>query len=260
MFSFTVCVEFDDLLAITLPRNMRHFDTTVIVTSSRDSRTCALAGQHGADVFLTEAFWDDEAIFNKGLALEKATSVLGVIEKSDWIAVWDADTILPASADFSGLVPGNIYGATRRILEHPKNADYYDAPAMWENLPRGIDSYPWGADRVTLGGHLMVFHTRDPVLDSGNWFPMDWAHAGGFDSDFIGKWPSSRQRRLPFDVLHLGLPGRNWMGRITDRLDGVPIHNRAAREKAHQKLINQRAQTLDYSKEKVGGLRRNSLF
>ena len=74
MKAITVCVEYDDLLAITLPWNAHAFDHTMIVTSWADKATYELV-EKMADCGLavtpyrTDAFFDDDCSFNKGKAV-----------------------------------------------------------------------------------------------------------------------------------------------------------------------------------------------
>jgi hypothetical protein len=46
-------------------------------------------------------------------------------------------------------------------------------------------------------------------------------HAGGCDSVFQEKFPSSKKFRLNFDSLHLGEVDVDWLGRTTKRTDGT---------------------------------------
>ena len=57
MKSIVVCVEYDDFLAVTLPRNRRHFRHTLVVTSFADLGTQRIARSAGCACYLTDAFY-----------------------------------------------------------------------------------------------------------------------------------------------------------------------------------------------------------
>ncbi|MFO0202723.1 MAG: hypothetical protein ACK528_06290, partial [Alphaproteobacteria bacterium] len=57
MRAFIVCVNYADLLAITLPYNRHHFSEVIVVTSSADTQTQAISRQNRAYCFVTEVFY-----------------------------------------------------------------------------------------------------------------------------------------------------------------------------------------------------------
>ena len=209
--SLAVCVEYDDFLAITLPRNMRHFTRTLVVTSPADTRTQDLAKQHGAECYVTDAFYRNGAAFNKGLAIEEAFDVLG---RDGWICVWDADIVMPDCIQFPREIDC-LYSPARHILDDPAT---YSDDLTWLTLPSPTQPHEFD-------GYFQMFHslTIDPP-----WYGTGWRHAGGCDSDFQFRFSEASRRRPPFSVLHLGsegIPeigvriGRNWRGRVTPRID-----------------------------------------
>ena len=65
----SICVDFADILALTLPRNARHFKNILVVTSPDDHATAdVVKSVKNASLFTTDAFYRDGAVFNKGLA------------------------------------------------------------------------------------------------------------------------------------------------------------------------------------------------
>jgi hypothetical protein len=122
--------------------------------------------------------------------------------------------------------PPDIYPA----YAHKINSDgeWKDADTMqliqipdeneWRNYPIHRNTAEWA-------GYSQIFHANDPVLGSPPWHEVDWVHAGGADSMFQRKWPRDRKIRPPFEVLHLGLAGENWMGRATPYADGTKPEN-----------------------------------
>lgn len=211
MNSLTVCVGYSDLLAITLPRNARHFHCTLVVTSPGDSRTIELveslqrtmSPQH-VQYFKTDAFTRHGATFNKGLAIEEAFDVLG---RSGWMCVWDADTLLPTFPRFlKVLTRGILYSAARRILHDPKE---WHPTLDWNSVPIVADTRP-----TTFPGYYHIFHAEDEALKTPSfpWYDVTFKHAGGGDGFFQSRWPKDKKVRLPDPVLHLGPRDTNWFG------------------------------------------------
>jgi hypothetical protein len=216
MNSIVVCVEFDDFLALTLPRNKRHFGRTLVVTSCADVSTQKLALENSCECFVTDSFYEHGAMFNKGLALEKGLDVLG---REGWICIWDADIVMPNSIEFDKSKEC-LYTALRRTLDFPQ--DFSD-DLDWETVPvTGLEcEYP---------GYFQLFHAS--AARQKPWYETDWTHAGGCDGSFQHRF--KRLARPPFNVLHLGPSvdeaplfhlriGNNWCGRTTPRLDGKPL-------------------------------------
>jgi hypothetical protein len=204
MNSIVCCVDFDDFLRITLPKNIHHFDRTVVVTAPHDIYTAEVCAQHGADCFITDAFYKDGACFNKGAAMEEGFDVLG---REGWICIWDADIVMPESMDLSNLREDCLYGVPRRILDDPHA--YHPEIA-------------WLEARMTTGhefqGFFQLFNASSLGLIKP-WYGTTWKHAGGCDNDFLANWPDKRRVILPFEVLHLGPAWENWHGRVSPRVD-----------------------------------------
>ncbi len=212
--AITVCVEYDDYLAVTLPRNRHYFDKYVVITSPFDNRTFKLATANGCTVHATDAFYQRNAWFNKGAALEEGLDVLG---RNGWIWVLDADIVLPPNLQLpSNSDPTCLYVPARHVLRDPTAfSDGLD----WTTLP--VSTMPG-----EFAGYSQLFHAS--ALTSKPWYTCNWNHAGGCDSDFEAKFPEDKRKRTPFNVLHLGpeggvMPdsrvGCNWLGRVSPRID-----------------------------------------
>lgn len=208
------CLDYDDYLRITLPRNMRHLAECVVVTAPRDERTKAVARSiPNVRVVETEAFFRAGAKFNKGAAINVG---LEAMDLSGWVLIWDADTLFPDGLRFDGIEPGNLYSCQRRMLKDaarwsPKLTD-------WHGLPT------WHDKGCNFIGYFQLFHASDPrVSDRRRWYDEKHAHAGGADWSFAKLWPDIQRVELPHEVLHLGPADTNWFGRVSARIDGGPI-------------------------------------
>ncbi len=97
MRAILVSVDYADLLRITLPYNIHHFEEAWVVTSKSDPETAKAvmemqARQLPVSIFATDAFYDDGAVFNKWKALEQGLDAMG---RHGWLVVMDADILWP---------------------------------------------------------------------------------------------------------------------------------------------------------------------
>ena len=270
MNGLVVCVNFWDLLAITLPRNARFFDEVLVVTTPDDYRTQSVvgAGPPNVNVYCTDVFTKNGATFNKGAAVEEGLDVLG---REGWLCLFDADIVIPSVGSVtirstgsvpwkSGgtwpiqidsmddiaeeyLTPEFLYAPRRRNLLDPRQWQKYIDPESWTSLPYSPD--------FEFGGYFHLFHASDPALGPPPWYATNWRHAGGYDSDFIMHWPREKHLHLPFEVLHLGEDGKNWWGRVAPYLDGThPTGGEAAKQRTDRMWID-RKQRGGIKKEKL---------
>lgn len=221
----TVSVGYDDMLAITLKRNMRFMTECVVVTHPRDEKTKSVAlSVSGVRVFETNAFYENNAKFNKGLALEQGFDFLG---REGWILGWDADILFPEAMNFSEPKIGNLYSPPRYILADPKQFRW---DMDWSRLPQRHD--------VEFAGYFQLFHADDSVLKSRPWHGTDYTHCGGGDFVFQNKWLSPNKIRPKFHVLHLGPPDANWFGRASERIDGQAPHQAAENKQVMEEFLS----------------------
>lgn len=206
-----ICVNYDDLLSITLPLNLLHLSECCVVTSRKDIRTQELASRFPAKVELlvTDAFTRHGARFNKGLAMEEGLDFFG---RHGRMLIWDADTLFPYDMSLEGFVDGNLHGAPRLIME---DAKLWSPGLDWSKFPKTYDK--------ELPGYFQLFDAADPVLAQRPWYDPTFRHAGGCDSYFHDLWPKQKWTRLPFNVLHLGPRDVNWFGRASGRIDGLVL-------------------------------------
>lgn len=61
----TVCVDYSDILALTIPYNKSVIDNWVIVTSTADKKTQGLCDYHKVKCITTDVFYESEDIFSE---------------------------------------------------------------------------------------------------------------------------------------------------------------------------------------------------
>lgn len=216
--AFCVCVDYSDILAITLPYNIRHFKDVVLITSPADKenvlRVASLLDRGSVSVFETDLFYRNGAKFNKWAALEAGLDMYG---RKDWICLLDADVLWPKDAwrHLTKIQPGFFYTPRRRMFP--------DLPTAIDEVPIEEDwkRFPLHRNEGEFAGYSQIFHADDTRLGPPPWHQIDWLHAGGADSFFQMKWPPHLKIRPMFEVLHLGPAGVNWMGRTMPYMDGT---------------------------------------
>ena len=233
--AIVVCVNYDDLLAVTMPAVLPHVAELLVVTAPADAKTQALvAGHPNARAHVTDAFYRDGAKFNKGRAMEEGFDALG---RDGWMLVLDADILVPpdlsAQLDRLRPRPGLLYTPRRRILADPTEWWRHTDPKTWGRLPLRVE------DKGHYG-YFQLFHAADPVLRRRPWYATEFTHAGQCDDKFQHLWPVARKPRPDFEVLHLGRCDENWFGRTTARLDGGDVGPDVEERKALQLKLRQK--------------------
>lgn len=270
-----VSVDYADILAVTLPRNLHHFEEVWIVTASRDAATRTVAESCGpkVKVFLTDSFWADGAVFNKWRALEEGLDAMG---REGWLALMDADVTWPKDTwchpvdplcrfttginPLTDWTPGNLYSPLRRMWDcWPETFDLCQlegatgmpAEGAWRQFLLHRNTAEWA-------GYTQIFHASDPVLGPPPWHQVDWRHAGGADSFFQRKWRPENKVRPPWEVLHLGPAGANWMGRASRLADGR--RPEGAGERAGELARMWRERRMRESRERMGEVLPGGVF
>lgn len=211
--TFIVAVNYSDLLQITLPYNRHHDETVTIITDRVDYHNVEhIAKANNADVFVTDSFYADGAKFNKFRSLEEAIADRRCKGNLGWVCLRDADVLWPKLPQWPELQIGKLYTPLRRICDPIPTI-----PPREDEWGR----YPIHDQLVEWAGYSQIFHSSDAVLGTPPWHDINWKHAGCGDSFFQAKWAKEDKIRPPFEVLHLGKPWANWMGRSTPYLDGT---------------------------------------
>ena len=244
-----VAVDYTDLLKVTLPYNAYHFDDITIITDEKSHQgvldvcwSSGLCQSPPINIFSTELFYDDGAIFNKWKALEWALDLIG---RYGWMCLMDADVLWPKEVhwdlpnqwegwDKSEPIPGFLYSPLRRMYPTIEFLKHGVPPeGQWSKWPIHRNVNEWA-------GYSQIFHASDPVLGSPPWHDTNWKHAGGADSFFQMKWKPENKIRPPFEVLHIGEAGTNWCGRATQYLDGTSNPRAVERQLQVKKFLHGR--------------------
>lgn len=209
-----VCVNFSDILSLTLPYNIHHFSEVMVVTSKEDYDTQRLCNTLKVRVHSTNSFYHDNASFAKFRALEQALDSFG---RSEWMTFVDADIFWPKTLPSMIMEAGNLYSFRRRRLlldttsEIPKEA-------LWRTLP--IDPQSICPEAAECMGFTQIFHASDQRLKTIPWHDITLPTAALGDSFFQQKWELRRKVWIDADCLHLGEVAKNWCGRVSPYRNG----------------------------------------
>jgi len=231
----TVCVNYSDYLAHTLPFNKYIFDHLTVVTTPDDKDTANVCEFYHIQCVKTNAFGKD---FNKARGINVGLSYLS---RSDWICIFDSDILfLPRSRyllEIAGLQKDCLYSAHRMMCPS------YEAFAEWLVKPTvetecdiylHNKSFPLGTqigkltkdpkDPADLGwtalGYLQIFNENG---GPHKYYPENHPGFATSDLQFSYNWPRHKRILIPeFNVLHLSTDdndkmGKNWNGRNTKR-------------------------------------------
>jgi len=247
-----VCVDYSDLLNVTLDYNRHHFKEILIVTNMRDRATKYIADKYDVPMFRTDVFTANGAKFNKWAALELGLDYFG---RHGWLCLMDADVLWPKQIDWEFLVPEGFVPQNNKFKMVP-GCLYTPKRRMCINIPDRVPhepywkTFPLHPQQQEFAGYTQIFHGTDRHLPEPPWHEVNWRHAGGADSFFQQNWSEANKIRPPFEVLHLGPAGVNWCGRSTRLLSGEKPEESVERLETLRQMLTARRINKNYDAEK----------
>ena len=219
------CVNYDDFLSWTLPRNLPYLDAVTVITSPYDRDTIELVKRLGVGLFITDA-WHVDGPLNKGLALNQWMTHAAAFEPDAWLMTLDADILLSQSvpAGLAALDQNHLYGVRRRMCNSVDSlCDLLAGDKPLADFP--MDTVPirdgklWGvieaANPAGLAGYFQLWHPRSVVGEKS--FRITGT-AEAYDLMFGLSYPDAFRNYLPsHEALHIGPPEINWSGRKSAR-------------------------------------------
>ncbi len=207
------CVNYSDLLAVSLSENIKIIDPRFItvVTDSSDVLTQRLCGIFGVNCIITDKFYDDGAAFNKGKAINEG---IKSIENPDWILLTDADIVFPPnfmSVLNEKTVNINKLYATSRYL--CRNYDTYLKYKAGQITLSEMD----GVHRCPPVGYFQLFSYNHPsIINKEKIYPETSIDASWSDMLFADRF-TQKECIQTIKLIHLGDDSQNWKGRKTKR-------------------------------------------
>lgn len=236
----TVCVNYSDFLAQTLPHNKNQFDNFIVITDTKDSDTKKICEYHNVRCVQTDIFYEDGNIFNKGAAINYGLSLL---EQKEWVLHIDADIYMPPMTrtilERLPLESHKIYGVDRlmcpsyeewiKFIESPKHIQ-----ESWIFVH--LDSFPMG---TRIGEYMNYnsgwepigyFQLWNPKASGVTSYPTKHDYCDRTDVLHCKKFERKNRELLPeVVVIHLDSEsgdtnmGKNWKGRKTKPFIYTPI-------------------------------------
>ena len=231
-----VCVDYGDILRVTLPYNKPLFNNLVVVTAPHDYETQDLCKYYNVCCVVTDKFYEDGAVFNKAKGINEGFKRL---TKIDWVLHLDADIMLPANfrqiCKEEQLQKDAIYGIDRvnvigkeNILNllltkdtQIKEWTYLDLETEFSPASR-LHNINKGYNCI---GYFQLFHQS--YLNQPKWYPETHTTAARTDVAFQNQWPLNKRLLYPGIIgYHIETEesenGVNWNGRKSIRLSSVP--------------------------------------
>lgn len=235
----TVCVDYSDFLAHTLPLNRQHFDHWIIVTSKGDFETQRLCKHYNVECLTTDKFYEEGSTFNKAKGINQA---LEYFSKRDWMIHIDADIVLPPNfrtmVEKMELEKDKIYGVDRLMCPN------YDEWTKYIRKPKPIyqdwifvhlNVFPIASRVADYNGEgyspIGFFQMWHPRTSNVNIYPENHDGADRTDMAFAKKW-KRQKRQLMAEIVTIHLDsenatiesmGKNWQGRKTVPFGYEPI-------------------------------------
>ena len=215
-----VCIDYDDFLALTVDRYRETFDEVIVVTTASDERTIALCEAACVRCVLSPRVHFRGLDFNLPALINDGC---GALVTPEWVCKIDPDIYLPkdARAHLDGSLdePDTLWGTRRYFCDTPARFQEFSIDEDY-----GLLEPPYEEAGDDVIGFFQLFNVRSRYLrDRQKPYEEDHYAPPSLTNDrlFSSQWPPDRRRRLPFDVVHLGLEarGRNWKGRRSPRFD-----------------------------------------
>jgi hypothetical protein len=225
----TVCVNYGDFLAQTLPQNKQHFNHMVVITTPSDKLTQKVCNYHNVEYITTNEFTADGAPFNKAKGINIG---LEYLSRKDWVLHLDADIYLPPLTrgilDRISLVKENIYGIDRMMCPNFEqwsnfllNPDLLHSGWVYihpTRFPMGVRIGEYMSEGYEPIGYFQLWNPNESGIKL---YPEEHGAADRTDVIFAKKWPRAKRALIPEIIgIHLDSEnatleqmGMNWKGR-----------------------------------------------
>jgi hypothetical protein len=211
----TVCMNYADFLAHSVPLNMHHFDRWIIVTEPKDFHTQDVCKYYGLEFITTYEANLHKGEFHKGKCV---TLALNELSKTDWLLLIDADTILqPNFRDVMNrlnideeLDKSCLYTIDRvRFESFDEWIKFYTRPSY--HLGNRSRDGRFCLPNFVPTGFFQMWHSSTGVVE----YIHEWAECGGEDIRFSYLWPRNKRIFIPETTCyHIASgPECNWTGR-----------------------------------------------
>jgi hypothetical protein len=210
-----VCVEYSDYLDYTLKYNRKYFDNVIIITNYADENAIKIADKYKCSYIRTDAFYENDDVFNKGRAINEAYPYL---KHEDWVLNLDADIILPANfrKNFLNSNPDveNYYWMDRIELASIEQIKKVTIDQNFNDLVVKCEEAALGF--FQLYNYSSINFIKIYKNSKNRPYPEDFQDASCSDIFFRAKWHEKHIKKIKNTAcLHLGETEKNWSCRVT---------------------------------------------
>jgi hypothetical protein len=227
----TVCVNYSDFLAHTLPHNKQMFNKYVVVTDTKDLKTKAICDHYKVQCIQTDVFYENGNVLNKGKGINVG---LAALSKKGFVVHLDSDVYLPPlTRDILEKIPFDpkgIYGVDRMMCPT------YQEWQKYVSDPKPIhdswvyvhpSAFPMGVRIAQYyeQGYLPIgyFQMWNPSGSGVYEYPKEHGEVDRSDVIFAKKFSRDNRHLIPEIIaihldsedLDLKQMGKNWQGRKT---------------------------------------------
>ena len=235
LIAISVCVNYSDFAAWTIPINKSLFDKWYVVTDEGDIATKQLCNYWGIDCVQTSAFYENDSTFNKYAGINEALKKIRA-DADVYIVFLDIDIMLSPNTrrvlENIDLKNNVLYGIDRvnckGVSQFVTFMNYPDmiidnwllTPADMELGSRIIHMYGQPGDNGKFGGWKPLGFFQLAHRESFDVYPQECNGADHCDIEFANMYDRSNRIMIP-EILGVHLEsenaqwGSNWKGRKT---------------------------------------------
>lgn len=224
-----VCVNYGDMLRLTLPFNQQMVHNMVVVTVPEDKETLAVCQEFGIKTleyrccfcpYDKEIVKDETKMFHLSKMINQGLMYIYENFPDNWCLYLNSDVILNPNMkilDIDKLSPEYIYGVNRYLIPTKKDFDKIskDGKIDFGTLDEHFEDKE--GDGIVALGFFQLFKKKvfydQQYLEGTKVVNYDASHS---DILFVNKFVGKKKLKN-YHALHLGMPGVNWGGRVSDR-------------------------------------------
>ena len=204
-----VCVNYLDALEFTYLKNKEILTEILIITSFKDLKTQQFCLKNEIDHILTDAFYENGFVFDRGGAINQA---LQTLKFNDWVLHLDADIVLPRT--FRSIIQNykldieKLYGISRFDIKKEECEDYLNGIKK-PKLPNNYWAWGYGFFQlfnyqkfIDCNGAIYPSNEDDTLSD--HFFRLKFGTNNYMDKNSKWNYDSNYQECLPIIGFHIG--------------------------------------------------------
>lgn len=208
------CVNYGDFLSVSLNENIKYFSPKriTVVTDGNDIVTQKICDLFGVNCVITDKFYEDGAVFNKGKGINEG---INSIKDPEWILLTDADIVFPSNIIdvlSKKVVDQNVLYSASRFLCHT-----YEKFLKYKNNEIGLIDMG-DVNLCQPKGYFQLFYYFHPrLLNKDYCYPITSKDASWSDLEFSDCFKEQKECIDDIKLIHLGEESKNWRGRVTKK-------------------------------------------